>query len=469
MDIRNSSRTVVAGYLGLEEGDGGLTWMENAQKAQEPDLGILKNLKSLSKGMRTDSPSDNRQPDNDSGKSLIDDIQGGLSIPRETDAPMPNKPEESDDSGQPTIHFNAPDHYKTNESLKHWWDSRERQDEATGTAFGNQLTGGPVEASSNTLGLVKVAAKTLNQIIRGNHNHKRLVMIEKGNKLRPKLESTEEQKAKGLYMFKTTSDDPGRHGGKPAWTTVVQFLKSSDAGSPAGGKYLVNHNCLVGCDCPAFLYWGAQYYALQGKYMYMDLMRPTIVVPKSYIPGVTEEIARGKDGTFCKHVYAVYQMLMRVEDKPLTEGFESEIVHLSEPGYIQEGMRKLSIGSYEDFRDIIKDGDQLPEVVKEVDRVLESQSHGNIEEFHQWLDAKWDGEWRGNVDHKRKVLESVAQSPHLILYILTYESGHMGSIPEVLIKVGWNLVKRFLVNPVKEEPEEGDADTTSQNTDTKEV
>ena len=188
--------------------------------------------------------------------------------------------------------------------------------------------------------------------------------------------------------------------------------------------------------------------------MYMDLMRSTIVAPKAYIPGATQEIARGKDGTYCKHVYAVYQLLTRVEDVPLSAGFEEDIIHVREPGSVQQALQSLNITGYPDFVKLVQSGEQIPEVTKEIDKILEGQSHRRIDEFHNWLDTKWL-KWKGYKAeaHKKMILESIQQSPHLILYILTYEAGHAGTVPDTLLKVGWNLIKSKLVTPVVEKEE----------------
>ena len=229
MDIVDLARSVAARYSGDVEGDDNLPWMEHVQKAQESDL----NLGGFRKTISDAALPEGAQPhihDDSTGKALIDDISGGLSVPREMDGPAVNVPEESTGTGEPVTHFNTPDHYKDTESLKHWWEAKERSEENTGTPFGKEqeLTGMTLEASrgrrvlassGSYFGFTK-EAKTLTQILYDNKNHKKQVMDERGSKLSPVLSSTPEQKDAACIFTRCSPQAP---------TTLGRQLSSSCA------------------------------------------------------------------------------------------------------------------------------------------------------------------------------------------------------------------------------------------------
>jgi hypothetical protein len=240
----------------------------------------------------------------------------------------------------------------------------------------------------------------------------------------------EEDKAKGLFLFQVSSPDSGE-----VHRTVLQFLGKE--GAPA--KKLLARDCLVGCDCDAFLYWGAQYYAVKGGYLHMDFFRPTLVAPKDYIPGVTKEISRGQHGTYCKHLYAAMHALSKTGVAEPTAVVD-QIQHVKEPLYDAEKMFDvMQVDSYEDFKKAIESG-AVPESLRTELRDLLSE-HGLFREFQEWV-----GQWvsTGTTPQKLHFLEDMEQAPSVIMWVLIQDFRRKGYLPETYYKYAWKTISKLL-------------------------
>jgi len=102
--------------------------------------------------------------------------------------------------------------------------------------------------------------------------------------------------SRGRWTFKTTS-------GKDVYTTVFQFI-------PSGTVRDVDRlNVRVSCTCPSWLFWGAQYNAVMGDYLYGK------IVPK-FVPPVKRDPKR--EFLVCKHVLACIPLVSRYRTSPVT-------------------------------------------------------------------------------------------------------------------------------------------------------
>lgn len=93
----------------------------------------------------------------------------------------------------------------------------------------------------------------------------------------------------GRWIFRTSS-------GGPSYTTVFQFIPKGNL------RETSKLHVRVSCSCPSWLFWGAQYNAFMGDYLYGKI-RPKLTPPKK----------RDPYGRFlvCKHVLACIPVVSR--------------------------------------------------------------------------------------------------------------------------------------------------------------
>lgn len=84
-------------------------------------------------------------------------------------------------------------------------------------------------------------------------------------------------------------------------TTYKVTIKSLEK---KGQKMLMKSDVAISCTCPAFLFWGSEYWALKGGYL--DLYRPGYRYPRSkgIPPKIRDPLGKHK---LCKHLLAVYE------------------------------------------------------------------------------------------------------------------------------------------------------------------
>lgn len=152
--------------------------------------------------------------------------------------------------------------------------------------------------------MVNKLAATLNEIERADKRHYRSgikrdraakCVVEWINKNKPK------QYQGGLFVYRvyTPGSKYGRH------NVYMQFLRGDEK-----TKSYLNYPVHIACTCPSFLYWGAQFYAVQDGYMYMPAFRADLVSPRAhdvYSVSLSGRNTKGRGFNFrlCKHILAV--------------------------------------------------------------------------------------------------------------------------------------------------------------------
>lgn len=483
--MQKSAREVVARYLGQNAEDDGLPWMEHLEKTQEKLPGFSNMVRALAPAV-LDEDEDGELSDHnkaqDVGKSLQDDIIDPKSMAREQDGPAVRSDVEDLESGTiPITHFNTPDMYGPNSSLKEWWAAREREDLATGTAFGQQTTGLPVEASV-VVPMVHVGAgtayeeivrpmfskeaKSLQQIINSNTHTKRSITERRGENLSPQLVSTPDEMKRGILHFKmrTPQSPTERH-------VVLQFLRKPNG--VVSSDPVRENDCLIGCTCPAFLFWGPQYYAVEGQYMYKDLQRETIgtpdganhgaiVAPGAYVPATgkgkgSPTLARGEGGTFCKHIYAAYlaakSLSYKIDPAALAEHEES-LLDKGEDSSLQSehlDQEMPATSTYQQFQKYVMDP-VIPEELKKFVSELHDSHGSNISKLDEFIVSPWNS-WMGNQSGEEvammlKTMDQWKTAPSVLAYVLkksvpvVKRAGK--SIPPAVLRKAYRIVKKWL-------------------------
>lgn len=162
----------------------------------------------------------------------------------------------------------------------------------------------------------KIAA-SFNEIVNKDFHYKNDLKLQRSSDCTVTWsnEGNTNQTQKGLFTFRVTS--PGSE--YRYHNVFIQFLRDDELNVTEYVDYPVH----IGCTCPSFLYSGAQYYAVQGGYMYMPAFKPDLVPPHlqtQYTVSVSEHYpegrrnpGRGLNSRVCKHILAVFKKMEGME------------------------------------------------------------------------------------------------------------------------------------------------------------
>lgn len=444
-------------YLGDNAEDDGLPWMEHLEAEQRKNPPAV-----APQGAVGREPT--RSGEGDTGRSLLDSVSDAKSMSRKVPSPLVSDTSEDLESGSmPITHFMSPSMYSGDSSLQFWWDSRARDDISTGSPLSPGEGGIPLEASlpatllrigelSSRLDLVRTAAK-LDSIISSNTHPKRADIIKRSQQLTPKLESTDEQLERGILYFtmRSPSSDSARK-------VVLHFLRAPDG---SFSEDLLDNHCLVGCDCPAFVFWGPLYYASSHGYLYRDMAAERILPSGSggsQVPGArldyygesspTAPVVRGQGCTFCKHVYAAYRAARALAYRVNVARLGQEADHVI-PGLRTEEQRAEDVhaDSYQDFTSFINSGSPSKDLLSSVKHTIEL--HGaSLEDMDRYITDKWNSLMaQRNYSVMIKLLSSYREAPNQLVYLLQrglqLSNGKYTEVPSPILRKAWDLVNGY--------------------------
>jgi hypothetical protein len=216
-------------------------------------------------------------------------------------------------------------------------------------------------------------------------------------------------KEKGKYTFRVKAADSAN-----TRTTIFQFLKNTNKDA----KTLLDYPVMMGCSCPSFLWWGAQFYALSGKYMFLPMFRPSNRAPKpedaasSVSPNGKINYGRGLGFTVCKHILASASTLKDVKIK--TD--ESKKYRPSGPRQRifnpTQWEKSYGVFGFSDILKLEKSG-RIPNALTQRVKQLE-----NFEEVENFLTDEING-WKSWDDSKKiNYIRNLVGHPDLTLYIM---------------------------------------------------
>lgn len=419
---------VATQYLGHDKEDSGLPWMDYALSKTRDKIKSVNQNKPYNYVKVTQPPNIGiPNGDGDLGESLLDGIKDPLSLSREQGYQPANENDtyRSDgDSFRYPIEFNKFDRETTPETdLKLWWDERHRQDQSTGNVWGSGLYGESVNFS-NREASIKLSSKTIHQIISDSNHKKTEDFKNKGKALTPKRVSDQEQEKKGLFEF-LVSGGGGDHSVK------IQFLKTG-----AETRNLLDHPCQVACDCESFLYWGPQYYAVKGNYMFMPLFRPQILPPRSEGEG-----GRGKGLTYCKHLYAVFTHLTEMGvDSEYSEDVKNNLLDIRDDQGAtdrDELLDKFHVDRKTKFKQFIEDDNLHRGVYNEAVKILKD----NGLDEHQVADYVTGDFSKQNRRTQEIILEQFSDHLDILVLLLLEYRKTQGSVPVNLVDTAYEIIK----------------------------
>lgn len=258
--------------------------------------------------------------------------------------------------------------------------------------------------------LYKTSANLKEIILKDTHrSHAEKVSDSKKCSVLDVSKPAEKKTGKFTYRVKA-SDSPNTR------TTIFQFLKNGS--TETSSLSLLEYPVLMGCSCPSFLWWGAQYYALAGKYMFLPMFRPSnrAPVPEETPSSVSQNgkvnFGRGLNFTVCKHILAAADKLQGIK-------IESDEAKSYKPKGPRQRVfnptqweKSFGVFSFSDILKLQKSG-VIPKAL--ISRVKSLENYNEIETF---LNDEANG-WKSWGD-KQKInyVKNLLGHPDLTLYIM---------------------------------------------------
>lgn len=163
-------------------------------------------------------------------------------------------------------------------------------------------------------------ASSLQDIVNADRHYKNDKKIERSGRCNAVWinRESESDRTQGLFVFKVKCTDS-----RDSRYVYFQFMNSED--NKKGMDY-TQVPVKISCSCPSFLWYGAQYYAIQDNYIYWPGFRvnPSISMtpkgPKEYVihkspkyPEGKRHPGRGFDFRVCKHILAAYTEIKKMK------------------------------------------------------------------------------------------------------------------------------------------------------------
>lgn len=157
------------------------------------------------------------------------------------------------------------------------------------------------------LGMVSRVAASLNQVLNKDFHYKNDKKMQRSDLVRLSWQNqgniNETKRGKFVWTADSTTR-PIKH------TIILQFLQADEGnpeaeGASEGSRY-IDIPVKLSCSCESFLWFGAQWYAVQGGYMYMPGLRRDLMPPTSHTQMSRKRRGKGLNFRVCKHILAVY-------------------------------------------------------------------------------------------------------------------------------------------------------------------
>jgi len=381
-------------------------------------------------------------------------VDEGFNINNPWDYSDPNtKPKEQKDS-PPTDkeivthpEIDKPDKYNEQGVLKEWWESRrvdytqEPEEQNPAISIDRKYASSEdvlanyyfenipmiVDAGDfDDFGeYIKVAA-TLNEVINKDTHYKNNEKMQrsKGCTVFLKNRTNKSEIQGGKFVFNVASYAGHVH------TVVFQFYRD------AGKRPQTYADCKVeiACSCPSFLFYGAQYYAVLGKYMYSPRFRRSLVPPTpqdqvSSYRGNRANPGRGLNFRVCKHILAAYNTIKgwpiekHFQKYPL-EGPPSAIMNVDE----WKRIMKFDFSEKSIVDSLEKKPTKIPSVLRA--RWLNKK-------LTNWIESIWVPR---SDQQKLDILKTLVEHPEEVYFLALKEADLKGGVTSLFAKKVFELL-----------------------------
>lgn len=275
---------------------------------------------------------------------------------------------------------------------------------------------------------IKTAA-SLNEIISKDYHYKNDEKIQRSGQCSVRRVSKDEEIEAGLLRYNVNCSGKDRE-------VVFQFMRDKAGRKP---NTYADYPVQIACSCQSFLFYGAQYYAVQGQYMYMPRFRRSLIPPTphdqiSSYRGDRANPGRGLNFRVCKHVLAAYNEVK----KYTISKYYRQYPDVGPPSKI---MNK------EEWKRLLKF-----EFTKENIRKRLKTKNPKIPDFYKAKSIKKKiNEWFREVwvprseNEKIKILESLVEHPEEIFFLAIKEAYYtQGNVSDNFVNKVYELMSRVI-------------------------
>jgi hypothetical protein len=474
--ITTQVRKVLAKYI--EDPDQGSSvkkdWMEYVEDKSKSPLPPSKSLNSLFKSVDPNrGPVDIPEADEFGDENVTYnpyDYKDPSTKPKNLGdgVPFENKfPPHAD-----LFHVTRPSIFKENGPL-HWWDKSRREDwtrdpteqrpaisldrkyAVDGSAVERVMTA-YLRSDIPTIGnvQVKTAASMLevDSMMRAGDPEMYRKTVQRANALGSVTwtnQGNQDQIKRGLYYFSV----PGSSGDNR--TISVQFLRTQKQ-APRG---FLDFDMEMSCTCESFLFFGAQYYAVQGKYMYMPGFRPALLPPhpRTQVTSITrgpestrKNMGKGLNFRMCKHIMKVVDYIrdnFKVDETVTYKNYP----RVGRPSFVVNAEKWEEAFKFPFTPEEIKK--QLTSGLKEKPPFYYSvytREKGHYDQVDEWVDTVFE---KLPPSQRIAYLRLLAEHPEEIFYILwRHALNNDGKIDPILINTGYRLMDKTIKSKSEQEP-----------------
>lgn len=247
---------------------------------------------------------------------------------------------------------------------------------------------------------VKTAA-SLNEIISKDFHYKNDEKIQRAGQCSVRRVSKDSEIEQGLLRYEVNcSGDPH--------DVVFQFMREKTGKRPAT---YADYPVQIACSCESFLFYGAQYYAVLGNYMYSARFRRSLVPPTpqdqvSSYRGERANPGRGLNFRVCKHILAAYYEVKKLR---ITKYYR-QYPELLPPSKIMNKKVWKELMKFEFTKENIKN--RLQSKKPKIPAYYASKTIKP--ELNKWFREVYVPR---SEDEKIKILESLVEHPEEIFYL----------------------------------------------------
>lgn len=351
--------------------------------------------------------------------------------------------------------YNKPEVFERDTPLRHWQKARRRdwtkppKDQSPAISEDRRYASDvvseynflriPLEVLESELDRQKIAA-TVSEVLNKDHHYKNDKKIQRAQKvaINWQNEGNTNETKKGKFRFSVKSSDSS-----DSHTVIMQFMQSK--GSSDKGKRYVDLPVQFACSCPSFLWYGAQWYAVDEQYMYLPMLRKSVMPPTPHTQ--ISRVAPGKGLNFrvCKHILSVYNEIKswRLETHYKSLVKVSPVSKIMNP---KEFERLLGVPfTYRDIVEVLTKPDPMTPKMRNFFRYKVEGSKAQkkaLSRLDRWYFTKYR---KFPVSKKVDALKSYVNHPEEIFYLLLRDAVvNRGNIPEDLIKEGVMLMSKVI-------------------------
>lgn len=367
--------------------------------------------------------------------------------------------------------FQTTDMYKDNGPLEEWWKAR-REDFTTDEdeqepAISLTRHKCAFNVIQRYLGLRAKTAATLDEVVRADTHYKNvqpttgeLTKFQRARQCSITYQNDKdtEKRNAGYFEYKVTSP-----GSPSTYTVYFQFVKpdlSAGGGTQKSISY-AQYPVKMACTCPSFLYYGAQHYAMDGKYMFDPAIRRPQAAPhdqnwhtppkvsKRYHLHGRRHPGRGLNFRVCKHILKCYLELKNFKIEVPFEKFPVDVP----PSKIINKEEWKRLMKQEFSEEVIKKNLKSPHPVIPAFFNRENITPGITEWFYNIWMPRSDEE-------KIKVLKTMSMFPERVYFTLLKEAYLKRSqnqhISDRLINEGYDMMAKVIKPESEMTPEQAE-------------